>query len=231
MKSNRFILFVAAMLLSSVTLFADDATSGLAAKTFQFKFKDAERAATLIKPLISGEGSLSIQPGTNTLVVTDHAENLKGISTVLAKFDTPAQSFKIEIRLISASRAAVPGKIADDVKDVAAKLSAVLKFNTFEKLGQIVVEGKEGDPIVVEQFAPGYRADFRLGEYDPASDSIRVNDFRLQRMVGDGKTTAEVQQLLKTSLNLKIGQLVMLGASRQPASDRAMMLVLTSKRP
>jgi hypothetical protein len=164
-------------------------------------------------------------------VVTDHAENLKGISTVLAKFDTPAQSFKIEIRLISASRAAVPGKIADDVKDVAAKLSAVLKFNTFEKLGQIVVEGKEGDPIVVEQFAPGYRADFRLGEYDPASDSIRVNDFRLQRMVGDGKTTAEVQQLLKTSLNLKIGQLVMLGASRQPASDRAMMLVLTSKRP
>ena len=85
--------------------------------------------------------------------------------------------------------------------------------------------------MVVEQLAPGFRADFRMGEYDPASDSVRVNDFRLQRVQGDAKSGADVQQLLKTSLNLKIGQMVMLGASRQPQSDRALMLVVTSKRP
>ena len=228
MKS-KCITFLFALLMSVSVAFADDGGAGLSAKTFQFKFKDAERAATLIKPLRSGEGTLSIQPSSNTMVVTDHSDNLKNIAATLAKFDAPAQSFKIEIRLVAASRSASGGKVPEGLKDLAAKLS-VLKFNSFEKLGEITAEAKEGDPVMVDQFAPGYRADFRLGEFDPGSDSIRVGDFRLQRVQGDPKN-AELTQLLKTSLNLKIGQQVILGASKDPQSDRALMLVLVSKRP
>lgn len=210
--------------------FADaDAKASLTAKTFQFKFRSAERAATVIKPMMSADGSISFQPNSNTLVVTDRTENLKAISAALAKFDAPAQSFRISVRLVSAGRSASP-RVPDELKEVSDKLSGVLRFNSFEKLGELNVEAKEGDPVVAEQFATGYRADFKLGEYDASSDSIRLNEFRLQRAQGDAKTSTELVQLLKTSLNLKLGQTVILGASRLPQSDRALMLVIVSKR-
>lgn len=229
-KLKQLMTFLCALLISTTLAFAEpDAQSGLTARTFQFKFKNAERAAAVIKPLMSGDGSLSIQPSSNTLVVTDRTENIRGIVAALEKFDTPAQAFRVEVKLVAASRSATPA-VPAELRDVSAKLSGVLRFNAFEKLGELNAEAKEGDPVVVEQFAPGYRAEFRVGEYDPATDTVRVNDFKLQRVQGDGKSSAEVTQVLKTSLNLKLGQTVILGASKLPQSNRALMLVVIAKR-
>lgn len=225
MKSNRIVIVFFSLLLTAVSAFAD-AGNALTAKTFQFKFKDAERAAALIKPLMSGSGSVSIQPSTNTLTVTDSAENLKSIAAALAKFDAPAQAFKLQIRLVSAARVPNAPKVPEELKDVAAKLSGVIGFNSFEQLGSINVETHEGDPVVVDQLAPEYRADLRVGEYDAASDSLRVADFRLQR----GPKNGELTQVLKTTLNLRLGQTFIMGASKLPQSNRALMLVIVAKR-
>lgn len=227
---NRIVVMMMTLLLSATFAFAEPAPdSALTARTFQFKFKNADRAAVVIKPLMSGEGSLSIQPASNTLVVTDRPENVKSIVAALAKFDSPAQSFRIAVKLVAASRAATPS-VPPDMKEISAKLSGVLKFNAFESLGELNAEAKEGDPIVVDQFSPGYRAEFKMGEYDPATDTIRVNEFKLQRIQGDPKASKDVQQLLKTSLNLKLGQTVILGASKLPQSDRALMIVVVARR-
>ena len=56
---------------------AADAAKSLSVKTFQFKHKDADRASVVVKPLMSSEGSFSIQPSSNSMVITDRAENLK----------------------------------------------------------------------------------------------------------------------------------------------------------
>jgi Bacterial type II/III secretion system short domain len=221
-----FAVMMLALCLLAVPAFADAADAGkkLSVQTFQFKHKQAEKAAGVIKSLLSPEGSMSMQASANSLVVTDAPENLKKIAAALAEFDTAAQAFRLTVRLVSASRGAANEgpRVPAELRDVAPKL-ALLRYNVLESMGQREILGKEGEPGIVD--LNGYRADFRFGEYDAASDSIKVSDFKLSRMEGD-----QLAPMLKTTLNLKLGQTVILGATKQPQSQRALMIVVTAKR-
>ncbi len=229
MKLKRTIVVILSSFLLAATAMAESADAGrsLSVHTFAFKFKDAEKAASAIKSLVSADGSMSIQPASNSLVVTDRAENLKAITKALLDFDTDAQMFRLSVRIVSASR--VEGnapKVPGDLKDVAQKL-ALFRYNAFENSGEANVVGKEGDAGIVDM-ATGFRADFRFGEYDPASDSIKVNDFHLSRLQGAQKD--QLTSLLKTSLNLRLGQTYIVGATKAPQSQRALMIVLVAHR-
>ena len=223
---KRLIGIVMALFLVAGSALADDAATGksLLARTFQFRNKPAEKAAAAIKQHMSAEGTISIQPSTNALVVTDHPENIKAIAAALASFDAPAMQFRIGVRIVSAGRVAADQapKVKDELKDVAAKL-AVLRYNSFEDIGEATAEVKEGEPGILD--IDGYRADFKLGDYDTASDTVRVGDLKLAR-VGN----SEVAPLLKTTLNVKLGQTVIIAATRQAQSQRALMIVVTARR-
>ena len=232
MKFTRVFLMLSMMLALSGAAFAEpaaataDAKQALAVHSFSFKFKQADKAAAAIKPLLSKEGSMSIQPSTNSLVVTDRAENLKSVAKLIGDFDKEPQSFRLYVRIVGASRVEGTPKIADDLKDVARKL-AILPYNSFESVGEATVQGKEGDPGLIDM-STGYRANFKFGEYDPASDSIAVNDLQIAKLTGAQKD--QLTSLLKTTLNLTIGQTYILGASKAPQSQRALMIVLVARR-
>ncbi|HVT04801.1 MAG TPA: secretin N-terminal domain-containing protein [Thermoanaerobaculia bacterium] len=230
------IVLVLALLIVSVNSHAAEpvaaptAKPSLAQKVFHFQHKAADTAASMIKPLMSSDGSVAIQPTANTLVVTDYADNLRSISDAIAKFDTDAQRFHLELKLVAASRVTgTPPVTPDDLKEIAGKLSGVLRFNAFEKVGDLSIDGRESDPVTTELKSADskqvYRAEFKFGEYDPVSDSIRVNDFKLGRLQGQ-----EITSLLKTSLNLKVGQTVVLGAAKLPDSQKALMMIIVARR-
>lgn len=221
---KRYVMMLMALLLVSANAFADAADVGkrLSVQTFQFKHKQADKAAAVIKPLMTAEGTMSLQPGTNSLVVSDAPENMKRIAQALAVFDTQPASMMLTVRLVSASRGA-EARVAPQLTDVASKL-ALLRFNVLESLGSADAGGREGEPGRIE-LEGGYRAEFKFGEYDPVSDTVKVTDFRLSRLEGD-----TLSPLLKTTLNLKVGQTVILGATKQPQSQRALMIVVTAKR-
>src|SRR5262245_9299543 len=98
---KRALILSAALLMLAGVALGDDAAAGaaksLSVRTFSFKYKDSEKAAAMIKPLLSSEGSMSIQPSTNALVVTDRADNLKTIAKALADFDLPPQPFRLVV--------------------------------------------------------------------------------------------------------------------------------------
>lgn len=220
---KRLLMNLMALLLVSATALADTADVGktLSVRTFQFRNKQADKAAGVIKPLMSADGSMSIQPAANSLIVTDHPENMKRIGEALAQFDRPATPLMLSVRLVGASRGA-EAKVDPVLNDIASKL-ALLRYNVLENLGSADAGGKEGEPGQIE--LEGYRAEFKFGEYDPATDTVKVADFRLARLEDEQLTT-----LLKTTLNLKIGQTVIIGATKQPQSQKALMLVVTAKR-
>jgi len=58
------------------------------------------------------------------------------------------------------------------------------------------------------------------------TNTVRVEGFRLDRL---SNSQSEGETLLKTSLNLRLGQVVVLGASRGPQSAKALMLVLVAE--
>ena len=224
MKLTRILLaiFLACAVLPLHADDAPDAAKSLTVRTFSFKHKTPEAAASVIKPLMSAEGSVSIQ--ANAISVSDRAENLKSVAAAIAQFDVPPQLFRLEVKVVVAGRVNGTPAVPADLKDVAAKL-AILKFNSFESLGNASIEGREGENGMFD-LASGYRSDFRFGEFDPASGSVRIADFRLLRVQKDQATP-----LMKTTLNLRLGQTVILTATRLPESQRAVMVVLTARKP
>jgi hypothetical protein len=230
MKLKHLFLLLSMMFALSGAAFAEpaaaDGNPALAVHSFSFKFKQADKAAAAIKPLLSKEGSMSIQPSTNSLVVTDRAENMKAVAKLIGDFDKEAQSFRLYVRIVGASRVEGTPKVPDDLKEVARKL-AILPYNFFESVGEATVQGKEGDPGLIDM-ATGYRASFKFGEYDPASDSIAVNDLQIAKLTGPQRD--QLTTLLKTTLNLTIGQTYVLGASKAPQSQRALMILLVARR-
>lgn len=225
MKLKRSMYLCIALLIACGSAFAEpahDNEKALTVRTFQFKYKDAEKATAVIKPMLSPDGSMSIQAGSNALVISDRPENLKEIVAALTKFDTAPQMFRLDVRIVAASRDG-SGSVPAELKDIAGKL-ALLRFNTVESLGSADMTGREGDPGTVS-LQSGYRADFRIGDYDPASDTLRVNDFKVSKMTGD-----QLTQILKMSMNLKLNQTVILGATKVANSGRALMIVVTAKR-
>ena len=206
--------------------FADDdaaaAQKSLTVKTYQFKHKDSARAADVLRKLVSPEGSISIQPSTNAVVITDRPENIRAITAALNAYDTPPQSFRLTVRLVSASRAEA-ARVPDELKDVRPSLS-ILPFNAFEDLGSANVDGQEGEPGIVD-LPSGYRADFKMGDYDPSSDSVKVTDLKIAKLQGDQLT----QVLKPTTMNLKLGQTIILGAGK-PQGQKALILVISARR-
>ena len=222
---KRVLIGVITMFLVSATAFADPAAVGrnLSVQTFLFKYKQAENAASIIKPLMSAGASMQIQPAANSLIVTDLPENMKRIAAALKQFDLPAQPFRLTVRLVSARRGnAGEARVDSELSDVSSKL-ALLRYNVLERVGGAEVTGKEGEPGMVE--LGQHRANFRFGEYDPASDSLKLGDFSLSRLEGD-----QLTPMMKTTLNLKLGQTVIIGVTKDAQSQRALMIVVTAKR-
>jgi hypothetical protein len=219
-----------ALILLTLCLFATGvaiaqpapAAKALNVHTFQFKYKDADKAAAIIKPLMSAEGTMSIQPASNALVVTDRAENMKAIANALATFDTPPHAVRLSLHLVSAARAEVATKVGTDMREIAAKL-AILRYNSIDDLGDANVEGHEGEPATID-LHNGYRVDFRFGEYDPSSDSVKLDDFRLSKVQND-----QLNQVYKATLNLKVGQTLIFGATKTQG-QRAIFLVFNARR-
>jgi hypothetical protein len=50
-------------------------------------------------------------------------------------------------------------------------------------------------------------------------------DFKLSRLEAD-----QLAPMMKTTLNLKLGQTVIIGATKQAQSQRALMIVFSAKR-
>ncbi|HEV7242216.1 MAG TPA: secretin N-terminal domain-containing protein [Thermoanaerobaculia bacterium] len=223
---KRIAIVLMALLFVSAAL-ADTADVGksLSVRTFQFKHKQADKAAAIIKALMSRDGSMSIQPSANSLIVTDDPESLKKVAAALAAYDAPPQPFHLTVRLISAGRGGAKtegARIPDELRDIESKL-AVLRYDSIESLGVAEFDGKEGEPGLLS--LTSYRAEFNFGEYDPASDTIAVTDFTLSRL-----TDGTLAPMMKTTLNLKLGQKIIVGVTRQPNSQRALMMVLSAKR-
>lgn len=222
---KRIAVVLMAFLFVSAAL-ADTADVGrsLSVRTFQFKHKQADKAAAMIKERLSADGSMSIQPTANSLIVTDDPETLKAIAAMLAKYDAPPQPFHLTVRLVSAGRGGktAGARIPDELRDLESKL-ALLRYDSIESIGAAEFDGKEGEPGLANLAT--YRAEFNFGEYDPASDTIAITDFKLSRL--DDGTLAP---MMKTTLNLKLGQTFIMGVTRQPSSQRALMMVLSARR-
>ena len=64
----------------------------IATQIFHLNFESANNLVAVLRPLISPNNTINANPGNNTLVITDYAENLIRLSKIIAALDGPASN-------------------------------------------------------------------------------------------------------------------------------------------
>lgn len=83
-------------------------------QVFKLNYESAVSVAQVLRPLVTANNPITGYPGTNTIVVTDYAENVRRIGRIIAAIDTPSSSEIDVIRLNNA--------IATDMAVLLARL-------------------------------------------------------------------------------------------------------------
>lgn len=84
---------------------------------FRVQYENANNLVAVLRPLISPNNTINANPGSNTLVITDYADNLKRIGQMIAALDVPQATDMEAISLqyaIAADLAPVVQKLADN---------------------------------------------------------------------------------------------------------------------
>ena len=72
---------------------------------FRLNHESANNLVAVLRPLISPNNTINANPGNNTLVVTDYADNLQRIAKIIAAMDVPAGGDLEVIPLVNAAAA------------------------------------------------------------------------------------------------------------------------------
>lgn len=84
-------------------------------QVFRLNYENANNMVTVLRPLISPNNTINANPGNNTLVITDYADNLQRISRIIAALDTPAST---DVEVIQLQHA-----VASDLATLVQRLS------------------------------------------------------------------------------------------------------------
>ena len=62
----------------------------IATQVFHLNFENAANLVAVLRPLISPNNTINADPGNNTLVITDYADNLLRLGKIISTLDEPA---------------------------------------------------------------------------------------------------------------------------------------------
>lgn len=190
---------------------------------FSLERQPVFEALTVVRPLLSVQGSVELDPSHNTISVRDNLAALSRVATAIRAFDRENQPVKIGVSLILAQVAKI-SPVRPDVgiePDLLTRLRQLMRFNTFSLLAHGDITSREGEAVIYEM-AQGYRLSFELGTVGSDGKRIRLADFRMVRAL-PGQSESE---LVRSVVNLGLDQPLILGLTRGEAADRALMLVL-----
>ena len=208
--SRRAALALAVLLLvggSSAAPATAQATSGSAPEgglhvhLVKLRNQPAEEAMKLVMPLLSSQGSVEIQPGSNTLVIRDTLAALSRMLPLLADFDHSRRAVEIEVWILRAtpSQVSPPGASAPEIQNLPGLVETLrrhLPYQNYEVVTKSDVRSREGEFAVVP-VAEGFQVRFRLGTVI-GNQRLRLGGFEVLRSRGGGEAT----NLLKSDLNL-----------------------------
>ena len=87
----------------------------IATQIFRINHENANNLVAVLRPLISPNNTINANPGNNTLVITDYAENLQRLARIIAALDTPGNT---DIDIVPLKHA-----VASDIAALVQKLA------------------------------------------------------------------------------------------------------------
>ncbi len=97
-------------------------------QVFNLRYENANNLVAVLRPLITANNTINASPSTNTLVITDYAENLLRLGKIIAALDSPAAT---DIEVIPLQHA-----VASDIVTLVQRLA--------DGGGQVMLPGVPG---------------------------------------------------------------------------------------
>jgi hypothetical protein len=204
---------------------AEGQGSGLVVQVFTVKFRTMDEASSLIRPLLSPEGSVLILPSRRSLTVKDTPASVERVARALAAADLPPRSLSFSVSILQGGSGMMPGVVVRDAAEVEAageRLKRMFNLGGYVVLDSVQVQGVEGDAVGFA-IAKDYRLDFRLERSSDAAVA-RLKDLVLSRRREEGNKKV-FRDVLRTSINVSRGQPFVLGVGRDETATGALFLL------
>ena len=218
-----FLAAAVAGLIIALGSFAN-AAEPVGVKVFVLKYKRIEEATLLVRPFLTDSGSIVLTSKINAMTITDRPSALNLISQAIAQFDIPPRGYTIAVKMIRARADAPAGDLSREIGGIGNKLREVFRFNDYSLIDSAVLGGAEGETVSY-LLGGEYRVGFRI---DPVGQApvVRLSRFTVSRERPDGRGRAIAKALYRTTLNVGLNQTMVVGASKEEASNKALILIL-----
>ncbi|MEO8587365.1 MAG: secretin N-terminal domain-containing protein [Acidobacteriota bacterium] len=197
-------------------------------KVFTLKYRKVEDALALLRPLLSDSGAVSavLETNGNSLTVRAPSARVEQIARELATFDVPLRAIDIVVTLLKSSaekpHGADKADVSEEIRGIGERLKKLFNVTAFTRLDSVVFQGIEGERVA-NVMGGGYRLEFVV---DPAREGtqVQLRDLSLQRVRQEaGK---EVRgQIVRTSINVNLGQPYILGVGRDESAGDKLFVV------
>jgi hypothetical protein len=104
----------------------------------------------------------------------------------------------------------------------------VTKWIAYEPLGSRSVVGTEGDAVTAEM-SLDYRVVLEVDSVHQGGDVVKFDRVSLQRLTRDEEGEERIEDLYSAGMVLTAGRVHVVGAAREPGSNRALFLILEVK--
>jgi len=240
-RSTRLRITIRALVLASFTLFGAGRSSALSApqaqtvvKVFTLKFRKVEDALAVLRPLLSDVSdsravSVVLETNLNSLTVRGTPARVEQITQAVAAFDVPLRAIDIAVTLLRSAgeraRGVQTANVSEEIRGIGEKLKKLFNVTDFNRLDSVVVQGIEGQRVTYA-LRGGYRLEFLL---EPSRDGkeVQLRDLSLERVRREaGK---EIRGgILRTSINVNLGQPYILGVGRDESAPDKLFVVISA---
>jgi hypothetical protein len=229
---SRKAVFV--LLLSMVALALSAAgQSETTVRVFNLKNASVIEAFTAIEPLLSDDGSVTVQPSRGRITIQDSPQIVGRITKLLDELDRIPGEYRIEVELLEGLDSE---RVSDLPPELDRRLHRMFPFKSYRRAGRTVFQGEFGQPTTAS-LSQTYRLSF-LAEASSVSESTpwgvadigdrtQVKWLRLDRLSTKAGGGEQLDELLRTTVYLSPQQKMIIGAGSSEDSASGLVLILT----
>ncbi|MFQ5670758.1 MAG: secretin N-terminal domain-containing protein [Acidobacteriota bacterium] len=199
----------------------------LATRVFVIHHKDLDDVVAFVRPALSENSTVLIQSRLRTVTVTDYAENLDAVESLVQAYDLPPRDVAINVNLVKASRGEPGPRARLTPGHLPSSLREMTQWLDYELLGGMSILTTESERSSL-MLGEEYRIRFEVDRVDDRAGRIRLKDFSLERRVVKRTEGESYLPIFDTVVNLKSGTPYVFGATRGESSQRALFLTITA---
>ena len=202
-------------------------------RVFTLQHVSVSEATAAVQPMLSSEGSLTLQPSRSRITVQDFPEVVDRVARVVGELDRLPEHYRVHIELLEGGAEQPFGSAAE--VEANDRLKKMFKFPAYRRLGSAVVEGELGADARAS-LGSGYRVSFLAriptvspdtpwGMPDPGT-RIQLRGLTLEHMRSSANGEQVSREFLRTNILLSPNQKVYIGAGSSEDSETGLVLIV-----